>query len=251
MSDAPVTPGAAPGSVSAYHLELRQFPHNVFRFNLTAQELGATVIEPWARQQWIDIGERKWNPHQARLTVLEGPHIPVEELSMGRGWRTAQREGQDVTERLLTAAREGIGGSDAEALSYAAGLAAGAASADGASGAGGVGRAGNPLGGPAEAGVMADALGLELLTQLGGGRAPLRSVWELAATRYSERSPGECLGLAERAISSLLQSRLVVLTLQDGAEAERKPEGDEAQMALRSIDSWSGLASVGVWISRA
>ena len=56
-----------------YHIELRQFPHNMCRFNLTEQELLATVTAPWAREQWIELGERKWSPHQAKLTVLEGP----------------------------------------------------------------------------------------------------------------------------------------------------------------------------------
>lgn len=86
-----------------FHVELRQFPHNVCRFNMTDAEL-ATLVEPWAREQWVELGERKWSPHQARLTVLEGPQLPVEQLSMGRGWRNAQRQSEDVTERVLARA---------------------------------------------------------------------------------------------------------------------------------------------------
>ncbi len=92
-----------------YHVELRQFPHNTCRFNLTEQELLATVVGPWAREQWIEIGERKWSPHLARLTVLEGPQIPVGQLSMGRGWGNAQRQGEDVTERVIARAKQADG----------------------------------------------------------------------------------------------------------------------------------------------
>ena len=68
-----------------YHLELRQFPHNMCRFNLTEEELHALVVEAWTREQWIELGDRKWSPQQAKLTILEGPRIPMEQLTMGRG----------------------------------------------------------------------------------------------------------------------------------------------------------------------
>jgi hypothetical protein len=87
-----------------FHVELRQFPHNACSFNLTDAEL-AQIVEPWSREEWIELGERKWNPNQARLTVLEGPHLPVEELAMGRGWRNAQHQSEDVTERVIARAR--------------------------------------------------------------------------------------------------------------------------------------------------
>jgi hypothetical protein len=88
-----------------YHLELRQFPHNLCRFNLTEQQLRA-VVEPWAAEKVVDIGERKWSPHQAKLTILEGPQLAVAELSMGRGWRAAQRQSANVTERIMGLAQE-------------------------------------------------------------------------------------------------------------------------------------------------
>jgi 2-iminobutanoate/2-iminopropanoate deaminase len=86
-----------------YHVELRHFPRNVCRLNLSGEELWATVLAPWTADRLFELGELKWDPRQARLTILEGPHIPPDQLSMGRGWRTAQREGRDVTERLLAA----------------------------------------------------------------------------------------------------------------------------------------------------
>jgi 2-iminobutanoate/2-iminopropanoate deaminase len=86
---------------SVYHVELRHFPRNVCRFNLSAEELRATVLEPWAADRPFELGELRWDPRQARLLVLEGPRIPPDQLSMGRGWRTAQRESRDVTAQLL------------------------------------------------------------------------------------------------------------------------------------------------------
>src|ERR1039458_2902315 len=89
-----------------YHIELRQFPHNMCHFNMTERELLDTVVVAWAREQWIELGDRKWNPHQSKLKVLEGPEIPIEQLSMGRGWPTAQRLSKDVTERVLAQAKQ-------------------------------------------------------------------------------------------------------------------------------------------------
>jgi 2-iminobutanoate/2-iminopropanoate deaminase len=83
-----------------YHVELRHFPRNVCRFNLTASELRTTVLEPWAADRPFDMGEMKWDPRQARLTVIESKRIPPEQLSMGRGWSTAQRLGRDVTAQV-------------------------------------------------------------------------------------------------------------------------------------------------------
>jgi len=89
-----------------YHLELRESFHNFSHFNVDEEELRA-LIGPWVREQVIEFGERKWSPHRAKLRILEGPHLPIEELSMGRGWRTAERQSKDVTERVLAQALTG------------------------------------------------------------------------------------------------------------------------------------------------
>ncbi len=86
-----------------YHLELRESFHNFHHFNVDEEELRA-LIGPWGHEQVIELGERKWSPHRAKLRILEGPHLPIEELSMGRGWRTAERKSKDVTERVLAQA---------------------------------------------------------------------------------------------------------------------------------------------------
>lgn len=200
-----------------YHFELRQFPHNFCHFNLSAPELHDTIVGPWAREQWIELGERKWNPHQAKLTVLQGPHLPIDQLSMGRGWRNAQRTGRDVTERVLAAAK-----ADAEADTQPP-----QASPAGTSQ-------------PQDESLLADSLGLELLAQLTAGAISLRRAWEIAAARQPDRSAGQSLALAERAIASLLASSLIVLVRSDGAGETQRPLAEaDAQTVLRSTDSWT------------
>jgi len=160
-----------------YHVELRQFPHNFCRFNLTETELHEAVLDAWARGEWIEFGERKWNPQQAKLIVVEGPRIPLEQLSMGRGWRIAEREGKDVTEQLVAAAHSsnasavGSSAKDEQARSQAAAT----------------------LGlDPAAALLVAELLGL-----LGEDPVRLMRAWQLALEGHSDRTPSECLALAE------------------------------------------------------
>jgi hypothetical protein len=160
-----------------YHIELRQFPHSLWRFNLSDQYLRA-VVEPWVRGQLIDIGERKWSPHQARLTILEGPQLDVAQLSMGRGWRAAQRQSEDVTERVLAAATEAAAAA-APALAPASG-------------------------GSAGAGAMADplALGVQIAALLGSNPMGLLDAWRVAAAGSPGLAPSESLALAEQTVRS-------------------------------------------------
>jgi hypothetical protein len=162
--------------VSVYHVELRQFPHNMCRFNLSEEELVATIVGAWVEDKWIEFGERKWNPNQARLTVLEGPQLAVEELAMGRGWRNAQRHSEDVTERVLEQARARQDAAAAAAASEAA-----AAGADAAAGA-------------------ADE---QLMALLGADPGALLASWRLTAARRPELAPSEALALAEATLRSL------------------------------------------------
>lgn len=157
-----------------YHVELRQFPHNFCRFNLTEAELREAVLDGWARGEWIEFGERKWNPQQAKLIVLEGPHIPLDQLSMGRGWRIAEREGKDVTEQSLEATR-----STSVSTAGSAGEQAGSHVAS------------TPGLDPAV------ALAAELLGLLGKDAVPLMRAWQLALEGHPDRTPSECLTLAE------------------------------------------------------
>jgi len=156
-----------------YHIELRQFPHNMCKFNLTERELFDTIVGGWAQGQWIEMGERKWNPHQAKLTVLEGPHLPLEELAMGRGWRNAQHQSEDVTERVLAQAGQA---SQTPVAPQTAPIAPTA-----------------PPGAPAE----------ELQPLLGSDPVALLAAWRLSAERRPELAPSESLALAEATLKSL------------------------------------------------
>jgi hypothetical protein len=221
-----------------FHIELRQFPHNVCRFNLSEQEL-RTLVGPWAREQWIELGGRKWSPHQARLTILDGPRLAVQELSMGRGWRNAQRRSEDVTDRMLAAAKAPLAHDGGASPTQ-------------------------PATGPSQPAtdlpLEADSLGLELLTMLGEAPASLSAVWQLARSRFPERLPSECLAVAEQAIRALLHRRLIVLVASEGkADSDRlaaepswrEPAEAELERLLRVPESWFEDERVAVLVRRA
>jgi hypothetical protein len=171
-----------------FHFQLRQFPHNACRFNLTEAEMLA-VVEPWSRDEWIEEGERKWSPHQARLTVLEGPHLEVEDLAMGRGWRNAQHKSTDVTERVIDRALASHEAASTARTSVAP-LAEGAQAASTANGV-------------SSADPASDLRDSGLQPLLGPDPTALLQAWRLAAERRPELSPSESLALAERTLRSL------------------------------------------------
>jgi hypothetical protein len=189
-----------------YHVELRHFPHSAWRFNLSDQDVRA-VVEPWIREQAVDFGERKWSPHLARLTILEGPKLEVQQLSMGRGWRTAQKLSQDVTERVLDAARQ----VSQQAASAGEGP-AGAVPAPGASSMQSAGGDSADRQAPASAAPApaADALtsprplsdpvalGVQLAALLGPDPMGLLDAWRHAAAASPSLAPSDSLAVAER-----------------------------------------------------
>jgi hypothetical protein len=164
-----------------FHVQLRQFPHNATRFNLDDGELAALIV-PWSNGEWVEFGERKWSPHQAQLTVLEGPRLEASRLTMGRGWRAAEHDGADVTARVLASARQADPAASTDARGQPPEGRAVIASA------------------PAR-GADGDALRPQLLSLLGGDEALLEA-WRHAAALYRGRSPSESLALAEDAIRS-------------------------------------------------
>ena len=90
-----------------YHLELRQFPHVSRVFNLTRDDLERQFVRPWVAGVIIEHDDRRWAPERSRLKILEGPELRQDELGMGRGWATASKQGRDVTEAMIAAARRG------------------------------------------------------------------------------------------------------------------------------------------------
>jgi hypothetical protein len=188
-----------------YHVELRQFPHNMCRFNLDKAALAA-ILDPWVQRRVVEFGERKWHPEQARVRILEGPSIPVAQLTMGRGWRTAERQSTDVTERLLAEAeanRDVVAAAEAAAAgespkapsatapgpSIAAASDGGLAGAGGAQAASGTAPAGDPF-----------ALGMQMAAVLGPDAMRLLDAWRAAAASSPGLAPSETLALAERSL---------------------------------------------------
>jgi hypothetical protein len=213
-----------------FHIELRHFPNTTSRFNLSEEELRHIVI-PWVRDEWIEIGERKWNPQDSKLTILEGPTLEVQELTMGRGWKAAKRNSEDVTERVLgisrqaeeervkaqdearieeaarvrVAAREGETSESAsevpspvpppsEEQRYAASPSPPAAEPSSA-----------PTVTPAPAPALTDplALGVALASLLGSQPAQMLTAWQQAAADSPGLPPSETLARAEQALGSL------------------------------------------------
>jgi hypothetical protein len=210
-----------------YHIELRQFPHNFARFNLSEHEL-PPIVEPWVAGEIVELGERKWDPRRAKLTILEGPRIGNAQLTMGRGWSVAQRESEDITDRVLAGPQEHAH------------------------------RAELPASDSASAGSLADSLALELLASLNDAPGTLADAWRQAAARSPRSSAGESLALAEQALRSLLRSRLIVLMPPRSASSgqhsgdEDGVDADQLEELLRTVDSWTGDGtSSGVRIRRA
>ncbi len=157
-----------------FHVEMRQFPHNFCSFNVTDDELRA-IVEPWIRDRPVEFGERRWSPLEARLTILEGPELSLQQLSMGRGWQTAQRESEDVTERLLNSARQWAADAEAQAQAAAAGS----------------GAIGDPL-----------AFGFQIAALLGSEPTRLLEAWKAAAEQSPGLAPSQSLALAEASLAS-------------------------------------------------
>jgi hypothetical protein len=192
-----------------FHIELRHFPHTASRFNLSEDELRPIVI-PWVRDQWIEVGERKWNPQEATITILEGPTLEVQELKMGRGWKAAKRRGEDVTERVLGISRQAeedrAKAQDEARIEEAARAqiaSQGAYTADFPAPATAPAGAAKPIV-PPPAPSLADplALGVTLASLLGSQPAQLLAAWQQAASGSPELLPSETLAQAERALGT-------------------------------------------------
>ena len=160
---------------------------------------------------------------------------------MGRGWRNAQRRGEDVTDRVLAATKTSQvhnGGASSSQPRPSTG----------------------PSGPSSGLPLEADSLGLELLTLIAEAPASLSAVWQLARSSFPERLPSECLAMAEQAIRSLLHRRLIVLVASGGdadrdrqavAPSGREPAGAEVDRLLRAPESWFEDQRAAVLVRRA
>jgi len=172
-----------------YHVELRQFPHNFCRFNMSEEQLRADLLDRWLRGEPVEFGERRWDPRQAAIAVLEGPELSLPELAMGRGWRNARRRGRDVTATLLASPPAQPATAPGQLVATAPREPAAAQ------------RPATASGQPPVAAAAAEAAA-PLLEALGERDAvALLQAWRIALERHPDRSPSECLALAEQLVA--------------------------------------------------
>jgi len=90
-----------------FHIEVATGRQHARSFNLTEEELGRTVLDPWLSGRPILLGDRKWTrDDESQLRILEGPELSVQDLAFSQGWANAQRASSDVTAAVLEAATE-------------------------------------------------------------------------------------------------------------------------------------------------
>lgn len=89
-----------------FHIEVSSGLQHARSFNLSDEELQRTVLEPWLSGRPVLLGDRKWDPEESELRILEGSELSNPELSFGQGWANAERGSEDVTRGIVEAARE-------------------------------------------------------------------------------------------------------------------------------------------------
>lgn len=87
-----------------FHVEISAGVHRARVFNLDEEDVVAKVVRPWLDQRTILMGDRKWEPRNSELKILEGPRMENADLSFGQGWANAERRSEDVTRALLAQA---------------------------------------------------------------------------------------------------------------------------------------------------
>jgi hypothetical protein len=235
--------------VGVFHIELSHARETVWRYNLTEQELDATILVPWARGESVQLGEHLWRPDETTITVLDGPRLPLGLMTMGRGWMNAKREGREVTTEVLASFRERYAAAGGNSGLAAAGVASAPAQPSLAPVPNGSTLAASAGSRPAAAAapaapsqptdaVLADAVGLELLRGLSDGPLSLRSAWRLCGESHRELEPGASLELAMKAVASLASSRLVTLELVEPRQGDEPAAGD-LDARIRDVDAWA------------
>jgi hypothetical protein len=193
-----------------FHVELRQFPHVAHAFNLSAEELDARIVAPWVRGDAVELGDRRWDPGKAKLTIVEGSRLRSEDLTMGRGWSNARRGASEVTDRLLASARQTAG---------------------------------------AAAGPSLAQFKDELVASCDRGRIEIHQVLWLAHDRHRGRRPSERLALAEQAIWELLhEGRIRLLRPSARSEDLEQVPSAEWQPILLSWVTWADPRAPSVYV---
>jgi hypothetical protein len=193
-----------------YHVEVRQFPHVARSFNLSEAELTAKFLGPWSRGELVSLGDRKWAPERAKLTILEAPELRTDQIGMGRGWGNATKHGKDVTASLLS-----------EVQAHAA-----------------------------SSGVLpaADALSAfkdVVKAQCAVNRLAIQQVLWLANSRHPEWRVSERVALSEQAVWQLLHEGCVTMVRRvDGADGPADTEVEKANWG-RTLLTWATWSDAG------
>jgi hypothetical protein len=91
-----------------FHIEVASGRQHARSFNLTEEELGRTVLDPWLSGRPILLGDRRWTrDDDSRLRILDGPELSIQDHAFSQGWANAQRSSTDVSAAVLEAATEG------------------------------------------------------------------------------------------------------------------------------------------------
>jgi hypothetical protein len=166
-----------------YHVEISQDNTHVRAFNLTSAELERRFLTPLRAGRRFVCEEKEFDPGSARLRVLEGPQLRLDQLTLGRGWTEAERVASDVTERF-------------------SGADTGSAAAD-------------------EHGVRA-SLKDRILGRVSGGPAPLSELPQLAAELMPGSRASEQLAETELAVWELLhRQQLQIYSAQEPLARDR------------------------------
>jgi hypothetical protein len=88
-------------AVTAYHVEIRRGMQRAREFNLDEATVLRKIAGPWVRGEAIAFGDHKWQPRDARLSILNGPALDTADLRFGQGWTAAERSSRDVTADVL------------------------------------------------------------------------------------------------------------------------------------------------------
>ena len=87
-----------------FHVAISSSLQHARVFNLSREELMATVVEPWLAGRRFELAEHKWEPAETSLKILEGPHLDNPDLAFGQGWSNAERSAENVTQQILETA---------------------------------------------------------------------------------------------------------------------------------------------------
>lgn len=86
-----------------FHVELKDHRDVVRAFNLSEAQVVARFITPLRTSARFSVEDKEFESRKSRLIVVEGPHLAHGELTLGQGWTTARKRGDDVTQRFLSA----------------------------------------------------------------------------------------------------------------------------------------------------